>query len=192
MQIFTYVVIGLGFTLFFSGLIGWVGGASESPCLVRLFLFSVVVSMVAEIGGIISLNIVRLQVCILTYLGTIHILRQHNFGLFLTHPPAHYVSINKVLNFSKSGHFLYPPTKSFWWRNIWMVSYVIRREIECVMLHIMLSSAGLWDFKNKRTRGELDVDILFTWHLRRQISLFTRGARNWKKCFVATLPLHNA
>ena len=62
LQIFTYVVIGLGFTLFFSGLIGWVGGASESPCLVRLFLFSVVVSMIAEIGGIISLNIVRLQV----------------------------------------------------------------------------------------------------------------------------------
>lgn len=59
--IFTYVVIGLGFTLFFSGLIGWVGGASESPCLVRLFLFSVVISMIAEIGGIISLNIVRLE-----------------------------------------------------------------------------------------------------------------------------------
>ena len=74
------MVIGLGFTLFFSGLIGWVGGASESPCLVRLFLFSVVVSMVAEIGGIISLNIVRLQVCILTYLGAIHILRTYLKG----------------------------------------------------------------------------------------------------------------
>ena len=61
-QIFTYVVVGLGFTLFFSGLIGWVGGASESPCLVRLFLFSVVLSMIAEIGGIISLNIVRMEV----------------------------------------------------------------------------------------------------------------------------------
>lgn len=59
--IFTYVVVGLGFTLFFSGLIGWVGGASESPCLVRLFLFSVVLSMIAEIGGIISLNIVRME-----------------------------------------------------------------------------------------------------------------------------------
>ena len=55
-------MVGLGFTLFFSGLIGWVGGASESPCLVRLFLFSVVLSMIAEIGGIISLNIVRLEV----------------------------------------------------------------------------------------------------------------------------------
>ncbi len=62
MQIFTYVVIGLGFTLFFSGLIGWVGGASESPCLVRLFLFSIVLSLIAEIGGIISLNIVRIEV----------------------------------------------------------------------------------------------------------------------------------
>jgi hypothetical protein len=39
-----------------------VGGASESPCLVRLFLFSVIVSIVAEIGGIISLNIVKTQV----------------------------------------------------------------------------------------------------------------------------------
>jgi hypothetical protein len=52
----------LGFTLFFSGLIGWVGGASESPCLVRLFLFTVILSIVAEIGGIITLNIIKTQV----------------------------------------------------------------------------------------------------------------------------------
>jgi hypothetical protein len=56
------VVISLGFTLFFSGLIGWVGGASESPCLVRLFLFSVVISILAEIGGIISLNVIKTEV----------------------------------------------------------------------------------------------------------------------------------
>jgi hypothetical protein len=55
-------VISLGFTLFFSGLIGWVGGASESPCLVRLFLFSVVISILAEIGGIISLNVIKTEV----------------------------------------------------------------------------------------------------------------------------------
>lgn len=53
----TYAVITLGFSLFFSGLVGWVGGASESPCLVRLFLMFIVLSMLAEIGGIISLNI---------------------------------------------------------------------------------------------------------------------------------------
>ena len=62
LQIFTYVIIGFGFTLFFSGLIGWVGGASESPCLVRLFLITVVMSIVAEIGGLISLNILGMGV----------------------------------------------------------------------------------------------------------------------------------
>jgi len=59
--IFTYTVVGVGFTLFFSGLIGWVGGASESPCLVRLFLLSAVLAIVAEIGGIIALNILGLE-----------------------------------------------------------------------------------------------------------------------------------
>ena len=47
-----------------------------------------------------------------TIFGTIqiHILRMHNFGLFLNHPPTHYVSINTELNVSKTGHFLDPPT----------------------------------------------------------------------------------
>ena len=66
MQIFTYTVITLGFALFFSGLIGWVGGASESPFLVGLFLFFVVVSMLAEIGGIIALKIAQLEVTKMT------------------------------------------------------------------------------------------------------------------------------
>ena len=34
-QFWSYSVITLGFSLFFSGLVGWVGGASESICLVR-------------------------------------------------------------------------------------------------------------------------------------------------------------
>ena len=34
-KFWSYSVIGVGFSLFFSGLLGWVGGASESPCLVR-------------------------------------------------------------------------------------------------------------------------------------------------------------
>ena len=66
LQIFTYTVITLGFALFFSGLIGWVGGASESPFLVGLFLFFVVVSMLAEIGGIIALKIAQLEVTKIT------------------------------------------------------------------------------------------------------------------------------
>ena len=75
----------------------------------------------------------------LEVLGTIHKLRQHNFGLFLTHPlcqrwysterqqnwpfprPTHYVSINTALKVSKTGHFLDQSTQSFCWRNLWMV-----------------------------------------------------------------------
>ena len=36
-QIFTYVVVGLGFTCFFTGLIGWVGGVVESTLIWRIF-----------------------------------------------------------------------------------------------------------------------------------------------------------
>ncbi len=61
-QIFTYTVIALGFALFFSGLLGWVGGTSESICLVRLFYISLILSIVAEIGGIIVLSLMRKQV----------------------------------------------------------------------------------------------------------------------------------
>ncbi len=60
-QIFTYVVIALGFVLFFSGLLGWVGGFSESVCLVRLFYLSLILSIVAEIGGLIALAIINVS-----------------------------------------------------------------------------------------------------------------------------------
>ena len=55
--------------------------------------------------------------------GTIPILRQHIFELFLT-PPIHYVSsINIVLNIFKNCHFANSPTLSFCWRNIgWFLS----------------------------------------------------------------------
>ena len=46
---------------------------------------------------------------LLLLLGAIHILRQHNFRLFLW--PTHYVSINTVLNVSKAGHYVDPPTQ---------------------------------------------------------------------------------
>ena len=35
--------------------------------------------------------------------------------------PSHYVSINTVINISKTCHFLNPPTQLFCWHNIWMV-----------------------------------------------------------------------
>ncbi|XP_057370454.1 tetraspanin-18-like [Daphnia carinata] len=59
--IFTYTVIALGFFLFVNGLIGWVGTVSQSIWLVRLFLGASVLCILGEIGGIITLNIVRIQ-----------------------------------------------------------------------------------------------------------------------------------
>ena len=50
-------------------------------------------------------------------LGTIHILRQHIFGLFLPHPLCqHKYSTQRQQNWPFSR-----PTQSFRWRNIWMV-----------------------------------------------------------------------
>ena len=62
-------------------------------------------------------------------LGTIPILRQHFFGLFLTPAPTHYVSINPVLNVSKNCHFPNLPTQSFCWHNIRMVPYVVAKKL---------------------------------------------------------------
>jgi len=59
--IFTYVVIGLGFFLFLNGLIGWVGSIVQSVWLIRLFLGASVICILTEIGGIITLNIVQIQ-----------------------------------------------------------------------------------------------------------------------------------
>ena len=41
-----------------------------------------------------------------------------------SHPPTNYVSINTILDVSKIGHFLKPPTctQPFCWRNIWMIT----------------------------------------------------------------------
>ena len=42
------------------------------------------------------------------------------FWTFLE-PPTHHVSINTLLNVSKNGSFLNPPTQSIYLRNVWMV-----------------------------------------------------------------------
>ena len=43
LQIFTYVVISLGFVYFFSGLVGWVSSFSENYCLLRLVSHALVI-----------------------------------------------------------------------------------------------------------------------------------------------------
>ena len=50
-----------------------------------------------------------------------YIMSSYIFGLLILQPPTHLISINTVLNVSKTGHFLDPPTHSFCWHNIGMV-----------------------------------------------------------------------
>jgi len=59
--ILTYIVIGIGFSLFFTGLIGWVAGASETACIIRLFIVMVLVTVTSGIGGVLALQIKRIE-----------------------------------------------------------------------------------------------------------------------------------
>ncbi|KAG7164340.1 Tetraspanin-2A-like 1 [Homarus americanus] len=61
MQIFTYSVLGVGFLFFMSGLVGWVAGASEMLCVLRLYLMMLILAVAGEIGGIVALNLLQLR-----------------------------------------------------------------------------------------------------------------------------------
>ena len=104
-------------------------------------------------------------------LETIHRLRQHNFGLFLAHPPSHYVSINTILNVSKTGHFLDPSTQSFfadvmyeWSHGDWKISREketqrARGDMKCIFdpkvkMLSRLSLTLIFHQKLKRAREE--------------------------------------
>ncbi|XP_042230137.1 CD82 antigen-like [Homarus americanus] len=59
--IFTYSVLGVGFLFFMSGLVGWVAGASEMLCVLRLYLMMLILAVAGEIGGIVALNLLQLR-----------------------------------------------------------------------------------------------------------------------------------
>jgi len=59
--ILTYIVIGAGLSLFFTGLIGWVAGASETACIIRLFIVMVVVTVSGFIVGVLALQFARIE-----------------------------------------------------------------------------------------------------------------------------------
>ncbi|CAL4069115.1 unnamed protein product [Meganyctiphanes norvegica] len=58
---FTYSVVGIGFLLFLMGLAGWVAGASEVVCIIWFFLIMLIAGLLAEISGIIALNIMDMK-----------------------------------------------------------------------------------------------------------------------------------
>ncbi|CAG2102171.1 unnamed protein product [Medioppia subpectinata] len=58
----TYVGLGLGTLLFINGLLGWMGSYKRGGCMLKMFLFLCVMTIAAEIGGIISLSILKTKV----------------------------------------------------------------------------------------------------------------------------------
>jgi len=58
----TYAALGLGSLLFINGLLGWMGSYKRGGCMLKIFLFFSVLTIAAEIGGIISLSILRTKV----------------------------------------------------------------------------------------------------------------------------------
>jgi len=59
----TYVILGLGSLYFTNGLLGWIGSRSKrGGCMLTLFLLLGVLTIAAEIGGIISLSILKVGV----------------------------------------------------------------------------------------------------------------------------------
>ncbi|XP_037089315.1 tetraspanin-1-like [Pollicipes pollicipes] len=59
--VFTYVMVTLGFLYFFSGLVGWVSSFSENYCLLRLFMVLVLLMIIGEVGGLITLYAMQFE-----------------------------------------------------------------------------------------------------------------------------------
>ncbi|KAL7631582.1 UNVERIFIED_CONTAM: hypothetical protein RMT77_018114 [Armadillidium vulgare] len=59
---FTYTVLSLGLLLFLTGLVGWIASSSEKVCTLRLYLSILVIAIIAQIGGIIALNVLGVEI----------------------------------------------------------------------------------------------------------------------------------
>ncbi|KAG8185200.1 hypothetical protein JTE90_025872 [Oedothorax gibbosus] len=59
--IFSYVVMGIGGLLFLNGLLGWIGSYRRGSCVMKLFLLVAVLTVAAEVGGIVAFNILNLK-----------------------------------------------------------------------------------------------------------------------------------
>ncbi|XP_022235073.1 CD63 antigen-like [Limulus polyphemus] len=57
--VFTYVTLSLGAFLFVGGLLGSIGSYRNGACLLNTFLGLTVISVAVEVGGIVTLNIMK-------------------------------------------------------------------------------------------------------------------------------------
>ena len=145
-------MITLGFSLFFSGLVGWVGGASESICLVRwgdsshnyitsttnytswnknslfrLFLVMIVLCMAAEIGGIIALTVFEKSVLMIKDLP----LECYNYNV---------LQIGDVLHLGWKE--VNQESKNIIQRQVWGAWSIIRDDIDDVLFLVELLWLG--------------------------------------------------
>lgn len=59
--IFTYVVLCVGSLLFLNGILGWIGSYKRGTCLMKLYLLLSVLTISAEVGGIVALNVMKMK-----------------------------------------------------------------------------------------------------------------------------------
>ncbi|XP_042899239.1 tetraspanin-18B [Parasteatoda tepidariorum] len=57
--IFTYCVLCIGSLLFLNGILGWIGSYKRGTCLMKFYLVLSVLTISAEVGGIVALNVLR-------------------------------------------------------------------------------------------------------------------------------------
>lgn len=65
----TYVLLSLGVLFFTNGLLGWMGSYRRGGFMLKMFLFLSVLTIGVEIGGIISLSILKTEVVDITARG---------------------------------------------------------------------------------------------------------------------------
>ncbi|UYV76925.1 hypothetical protein LAZ67_14002412 [Cordylochernes scorpioides] len=59
--IFTYVVFVLGFLLFLSGFLGWLGTHKRGGSLLKLFISAALLAILVEVSGIVALNVFKIK-----------------------------------------------------------------------------------------------------------------------------------
>ncbi|KFM73321.1 Tetraspanin-15, partial [Stegodyphus mimosarum] len=59
--VFTYIVLSMGSLLFINGILGWIGSYKRGTCLMKFYLVLSVLTISAEVGGIVALNVLRMK-----------------------------------------------------------------------------------------------------------------------------------
>ncbi|XP_054706906.1 LOW QUALITY PROTEIN: CD63 antigen-like [Uloborus diversus] len=59
--IFTYIILCVGSLLFINEILGWIGSYKRGTCLMKFYLVLSVLTISAEVGGIVALNVLSMK-----------------------------------------------------------------------------------------------------------------------------------